>query len=739
MPISRRHFLEAAGAFAALGPPAGAGGAVRTLAAAAGRVAPAGQRTAAGGAPDGWFDGPMRWVQLTLVENDPGRFDPQFWLDYFRQVRADAACLSAGGIVAYYPTGVPLHHRSAWLGDGDPFGTLVAGCRSLNMRVIARTDPHAARDEVRQAHPDWIAVTKDGAPYRHWASPELWVTCALGPYNFDFMDRVQREIVTRYRVDGIFANRWAGQGDCYCVHCQRNFREATGLDLPRVTDPRDPVRRQFLQWRKARLTALWQQFDAGIGAINPGACFIPNGPPDLKTAGDLAHILFTDNQARRGLTPPWSNGHRAKELRSVMGRRPIGGIFSVGLEEPYRWKDSVQSEPEIRLWVAEGTANGMRPWVTKFSGVLYDRRWLPVVDRIYQWHARHERYLRNERPLARVALLHSEQTATFHPGVAAGDRFGDHVLGMYHALVEARIPFEVVHEAFLTPDRLDPFKLLILADAAALSDAQCAAIRAYVERGGSLLATFASSLYDELGRPRDDFGLAGLFGVSFTGHIEGPMQNSYLALEGEGRAGGRHPVLSGLEGTPRIINGVFRVQATPRIDFPSPVTLIPSYPDLPMEDVYPRVLHTDSREVYLRDLGRSRVAYVPWDIDRTFWDVMSVDHGRLIRNLVAWTANEPAPVEVSGPGVLDVTVWRQAQSMTVHLVNLTNPMMMKGPLREAMPVGPLRVTIRIPEGATPRTVQLLTAGAALTPDRKGDALTVTVPLVEVHEVIAIDL
>ena len=25
----------------------------------------------------GWFDRPMRWVQLTLVENDPGRFDPQ--------------------------------------------------------------------------------------------------------------------------------------------------------------------------------------------------------------------------------------------------------------------------------------------------------------------------------------------------------------------------------------------------------------------------------------------------------------------------------------------------------------------------------------------------------------------------------------------------------------------------------------------------------------------------------------
>jgi uncharacterized lipoprotein YddW (UPF0748 family) len=113
-----------------------------------------------------------------------------------------------GGIVAYYPTEGPLHHPSAWLGDTDPFGTLLAGCRALGMHVIARTDPHATRDEVKAA-PDWIAVRPDGQPYRHWANPEMWVTCALSPYNFDFMDRVHREIVTKYRVDGVFVNRWA--------------------------------------------------------------------------------------------------------------------------------------------------------------------------------------------------------------------------------------------------------------------------------------------------------------------------------------------------------------------------------------------------------------------------------------------------------------------------------------------------------------------------------------------------
>jgi len=109
-------------------------------------------------AVEGWFDRPMRWAQLTLVENDPGRYDLQFWLDYFKRTHSDAACLSAGGCVAYYPTEIPLHHRSAWMGDTDPFGDLVAGCRKLGMVVIARTDPHAVHQDVYDAHPDWIAV-----------------------------------------------------------------------------------------------------------------------------------------------------------------------------------------------------------------------------------------------------------------------------------------------------------------------------------------------------------------------------------------------------------------------------------------------------------------------------------------------------------------------------------------------------------------------------------------------------
>ncbi len=243
------------------------------------------------------------------------------------------------------------------------------------MTVIARTDPHAAHQDVFDRHPDWIAIGADGRKLRHPVMPELWTTCALGPYNFEFMTEVTKEIVSLYKVDGVFSNRWAGSGMCYCEHCRENFRAAAGLDLPRATDPQDPARRAYIGWRQQRLFDLWKLWDSEIRKINPAARFIPNtgggalADLDMKTIGERADILFADRQARSGLTPAWANGKNGKEYRSTMGGKPIGGIFSVGVEEPYRWKDSVQSGPEIRLWALDGIANGLRPWFTKFGGV----------------------------------------------------------------------------------------------------------------------------------------------------------------------------------------------------------------------------------------------------------------------------------------------------------------------------------------------------------------------------------
>ncbi len=729
---TRRQFLQHSGAIAVTG--------------FAAESAIAQSSSAAKSAGANWYGRPMRWMQLAFVEDDPGKYDPKFWLDYFRRCNVDAVCLSAGGCVAFYPTTVPLHYRSKFLGNTDPFGEMVKGCRDLGMNVIARTDPHACHQDVYDAHPGAIAVEADGKPRRHWADPSLWVTCALGSYNFTFMTDVTIEIMQKYNVDGIFSNRWSGSGMCFCKSCQALFHDYSGHDLPRTTNPLDPVRRQYLLWRESRLFDLWRLWDTEIKKINPNAAFLANAGGgalsdlDMVSIGNLAPTLFADRQARHGLMAPWSNGKNGKEYAATLGNKAIAGITSVGVEENYRWKDSVQSVDEIRLWLADGVAQNLRPWIVKFNAKPIDKRWLAPVEKFYNWHYRNQAYLRNEQSLAQTAIVYSQQTAAYYGADQAAAKVENHSLGWYQALVEARIPFDMVHDQLLDADHIDRYKLLILPNIAALSDRQCGQLADFAAKGGSIIATHETSLYDEWGKRRADFGLAELFGVSYDGKIDTPLHNSYLNLEKDPRDGTFHPIVKSFADAVRIINGVSWVHVKPIRPQPyAPLTLVPSYPDLPMEEVYTTSTHTTTPGVFLRDQGKGRVVYFPFDLDRTFWEVLNIDHGALLKNAAQWAFNGTQPLTVTGRGLVDVSLWRQKSSITAHLVNMTNPMTMKGPIRELIPSPPQKARIRVPKGRTAKAVKFLVNPNPPRFTSANGYIEVDIPPFELNEVVAIDL
>jgi hypothetical protein len=233
--------------------------------------------------------------------------------------------------------------------------------------------------------------------------------------------------------------------------------------------------------------------------------------------------------------------------------------------------------------------------------------------------------------------------------------------------------------------------------------------------------------------------LASLFGASFTGEVDSDVHNSYLNIDKDA-AGRFHPLLHGLEDAGRIINGVQWLQTRPaQAGYAAPLTLLPSFPDLPMESVYPRVPHTDVPGAYVREEGRGRVVYFPFDLDRTFWEVLSPDHGLLLGNAVRWACNEEQPLVVEGKGVFDVSLWLQKDSMTAHLVNLTNPMMMKGPVQEVIPSPPQRVRIQVPPGRRVKNVNLLVSDKPAGATISGQTVTLDLPSVDLHEVIALDL
>lgn len=704
-----------------------------------------------------WYERSMRWAQLTLVGSDPevgSGFDVQFWIDYFRDIRADAVCLSAGGYMAFYPSDVDGHHRSPYLGDSDPFGALVAGARDLGLVTMARIDTHAVAGQVAAEHPEWLSRDEHGAPQEHWSAPGVWLTCPFGPCATEFVPSIIEEILDRYDVDAIFANRWAGEGRCFCTGCRTRYREATGAEIPprpASSGDHSPEEIVFRGWWERTLLAIARSWDEQIRALKPSARFVPNSgggamsPFDMAALAAQSDILFADKQARSGLSPAFTSGRHAKEFRAVMGTKPVGGIFSMGIEEAHRWKDSVQAGAEIRTWVASATANGVRAWFTKFGGTVHDSRWLDVVKDIYTWQADHEEHLRNTRSIADVGIVYSQQSARVFDADTSERTVQRPILGWYQSLIEARTPFDMVHDQLLDPESLDRYRVLILPNIVALSDAQAAQLRAFVARGGALIATYRTGMFDEHGAARDDFALADLFGVS-AGAVRTDVSNSYLRLQHEEPGGAE--VLGALGSTSLIISTANRMDVALRPerdgDLPGirrsvPLTLIDSYPDLPMEDVYRRDLDESVPQLVLSTVGPGKVAYFAGDIDRAFTDFLVQDHFELLRGAVAWARDAPELVRVQGSGVIEVVAWEQASSLTVHLVNMTNPRYLKGPVVELIPSPPQSVSVALPEGREVERVRLLRAGEEVETRIVDGRLEVEVDSVLDFEVIAVDL
>ena len=93
---------------------------------------------------------------------------------------------------------------------------------------------------------------------------------------------------------------------------------------------------------------------------------------------------------------------------------------------------------------------------------------------------------------------------------------------------------------------------------------------------------------------------------------------------------------------------------------------------------------------------------------------------------------------VEGKGILDVALWEQKNSMTLHLVNLTNPMMLKGPAREIVPISGQKISLRIPADKRVSRVHLLVAARDIPYRTERDTIFLETPSIGLHEVVALD-
>ena len=306
----------------------------------------------------------------------------------------------------------------------------------------------------------------------------------------------------------------------------------------------------------------------------------------------------------------------------------------------------------------------------------------------------------------------------------------DYLQGLYYALLEGRFLFDFVHQENLSAEDLSRYRGLLLPNAAYLRDGECEAIRQYVRSGGSLLATFETSRYNEWGDPRQELGLADVLGVSLAGEVTGPHSNGYMRIEQ------RNEITTGFDGTNLLPAAEYRLSVRQGQNSPATLTVVPNYPVFPPEMVYPRTPHTGEPAACFREVGSARVAYFGGDVDRTFWVSGNTDLSRVLHNAILWLRRDsPPPATVTGDGLVEMFAWETEPGYALHVLNYTNPNTMRGPFRRFHSIGPQRVEFKCERGI--KSVRALKAGTSLPFHQQGATVGFEIPSVEDYEVISL--
>jgi hypothetical protein len=139
----------------------------------------------------------------------------------------------------------------------------------------------------------------------------------------------------------------------------------------------------------------------------------------------------------------------------------------------------------------------------------------------------------------------------------------------------------------------------------------------------------------------------------------------------------------------------------------------------------------------VRQKGRSRLVFIPGDVDSTLWRSGHSDLSLLLRNCVTWISGGDQSVTIDGPGLIETFAWETEPGIALHVLNYTNPAAHKGWIREFHPIGPQAVHLRVPNGRRVVRAELLRAETELPVTMQGSSVAFTIPQIEDYEVAAL--
>ncbi|MEQ4205738.1 beta-galactosidase trimerization domain-containing protein [Actinopolymorpha sp. B9G3] len=682
-----------------------------------------------------WWHQPFRTHQTNLREIDAG-LDVEQVLDHIQDIGADTWLLNTAGIVSFYPSRLAFQHPSPWLAErssGDLIGDAVEAAHARGVRVLSRVDFSKVHADLAEQHPDWCFVSATGERQIYNG---LWSTCPSAPYYQERSEEILGEILDTYPVDGFFFNWFnfsqrdytgRNHGPCHCAHCQRRFDERYGRPLPTRADWDDPAYVKWLEYTRETLGDLAGRVRKLITGKNPDAALILAHDPDIA--------FYEANNAVDRPQPLWiyGTGEFLRTSRTAAPNKPVWVNSVMFIDMPYRFVP--EQEGHLGLYFAQTIAHGGNPSAylvgtpDRLPATSFD-----IVRDVFCFHRDNARFYTDVRSAAEVGVVSSVRSGERYGGPSGVDKVRGELRGVYRALVESHVPFDIVPDHLLVMDALDStlrrYKALVLPNVAVLSDDQAKVLDRYVETGGGLVATYDTGGFDAAGALRPGIALRSLGAATVIDRREAPgaMRSAYLRVTDPGDLPGA------TEGDLVLLDRAY-LYVEPRPDAVCSFGLVPPSRYGPPEKCYWDV-ETDHPGLLWHRHGSGRTAYIPWPIGGLYDDLGRPEH----RDILVHALDEVGggrQLSTDAPAHVEIVVSTQddPHRTLVHLINYSGQ---RG--RAFGPPLPIHdIQVELPGVATVAAATSLRRGMPLETSRTAaGAVTFTLPHLDLFDLVVLD-
>lgn len=662
-------------------------------------------------------------------------YDPEKALRIARELNADSMRYPAASYYAYFPTksGYPLHPEL----KTDIMRQTVDLFHKSGLKMVAYVPlnhpfMHAASKDPRFA--GWNKKFADGRPMttEHYGYAEYFEGCLNSPVR-DVVKQLVREVLVDYPFDvmyfdGPYEGMQNAKNYCHCTYCETDYRQKFGKGVP--DQERKLSREDEIQYTN------WMANDVVIG-------FMREIREMIRQARDVP-VLFNDTSLLskrewRNRAIPVVDGfmfEAAETPEDKLFNMQLGQSTGkvtwtyVGTHTQYNrehmksdrirgWFSYPVESQELLLDGATAVASGVGLVYWGLSRFFYQPEG-PLayesgryVKEVFDFQQKHDALLRSVRSRPQVGIVVGDQTIDWYSGKHyVSKAYENAAHGAYQVLKANGFESEPFLDWLMTPELLARYEMIYAPNAVCLSDAQCGMLADYVRQGGKLLATHLTSVADEYGRVRKNFGLAEIFGADFVDSEPVEIPDLYLKLPGG-------------EEIPQDPQ-VFRFRAN------GGQVLAETLDRGHRANLGPAIVR--------RDVGKGSVMYIGSSLESVYEETRMKRLRAFLGSLVSpWLAPGRSYEIEYRPGVM-AHFMASREVLLLHLLADTgNKNKHLRSREEFLPVADVRVRIRVPRGRTVRAASLLRSGQKLPAAPRDGWLDVTVPRVFIHEAVRVDL